>query len=66
MVSPDAKGIPSDFRPGLFKARSDDIDLATTKHVRWIAKLGSNSYGNPTIAGGRVFVGRRSWPTAKS
>ena len=25
--------------------------------VRWVAKLGTESYGNPTVAGGRVFVG---------
>ncbi len=57
MVSPDARNISADFHPGDLTARGDDIDPSTTQHVRWIAKLGSNSYGNPTIAGGRVFVG---------
>ena len=28
-----------------------------TKNVKWIAKLGSQSYGNPTVANGRVYVG---------
>src|SRR5947209_10195879 len=27
------------------------------KNVRWVAELGSTSYGGPVIAGGRVFVG---------
>ena len=31
--------------------------MATTKNVRWIARLGSQTYGNPTVANGRVFVG---------
>ena len=31
--------------------------MATTKNVRWVAKLGSQAYGNPTISGGKVFVG---------
>ena len=28
-----------------------------TKNVKWIAKLGSQTYGNPTVANGRVYVG---------
>jgi outer membrane protein assembly factor BamB len=56
MASP-ATGLLTDFSPGQFKGTSDEIDPATTKNVKWIAKLGSQSYGNPTIAGGRVFVG---------
>ena len=50
-------GLPSDFSPGKFKGTSDEIDATTTRNVRWIAKLGSQSYGNVTVAGGRVYVG---------
>jgi outer membrane protein assembly factor BamB len=32
-------------------------DVATKKNVKWVAALGSQTYGNPTIAGGMVFVG---------
>jgi outer membrane protein assembly factor BamB len=32
-------------------------DLKTKKNVRWIAELGSQAYGNPTISGGYVLVG---------
>ena len=45
------------FNPGKLKAGTEEIDLATTKNVKWVAKLGSQSYGNPTIANGRVYVG---------
>jgi outer membrane protein assembly factor BamB len=31
--------------------------MATTKNVKWVVKLGSQAYGNPTVAGGKVFVG---------
>ena len=24
--------------------------------VKWVARLGSNAYGNPTVAGGHVYV----------
>jgi outer membrane protein assembly factor BamB len=32
-------------------------DIKTKKNVKWVAKLGSQSYGNPIVAGGMVFVG---------
>jgi len=53
----DAKGLPSVFAAGEFVGASDEIDPSTTQNVKWIAKLGSQSYGNPTVSGGRVFVG---------
>ena len=62
MVSPD-KGLPTAFDAG--KARDDGtIDPATlSKNVKWVAKLGTQSYGNPTAAAGRVFVGtNNAWP----
>src|SRR5947207_6312697 len=56
MVS-EEKGLPDSFDAGQIKSGSEEIDMATTKNVRWVAKLGSQSYGNPTVAGGKVFVG---------
>jgi outer membrane protein assembly factor BamB len=44
MVSP-MKGLPAEW------------DIKTKKNVKWVAKLGSQSYGNPVVAGGMVFVG---------
>jgi outer membrane protein assembly factor BamB len=32
-------------------------DLATGQNVKWVADLGSQSYGGPLVAGGKVFVG---------
>ena len=56
MYSP-ATGLPERFDPGKFKAGSDDVDLTTTTNVHWVAKLGTQSYGNVTVAQGRVFIG---------
>ncbi len=56
MVSSE-KGLPVEFDAGRYKGSSEEIDMATTKNVRWVAKLGSQSYGNPTVAGGRVYIG---------
>src|ERR1051326_455804 len=56
MVSSE-KNLPDTFDPGKYKQNSEEIDLATTKNVKWIAKLGSQAYGNVTVAGGKVFIG---------
>ena len=52
-----AKGIPAEFNPGKFKPNSEDIDVTTTKNVKWVVKLGSQTYGNPVVANGKVLVG---------
>jgi outer membrane protein assembly factor BamB len=44
MVS-NMKGLPSEW------------DVKTKKNIKWVADLGSQSYGNPVVAGGMVFVG---------
>ena len=56
MYSP-AKGLPDRFEPGKIKSGTEEIDLGTTKNVKWAVKLGSQSYANPVVAGGKVFVG---------
>jgi outer membrane protein assembly factor BamB len=56
MYSP-AKGLPDRLEPGKAKQGTEEIDLATTKNVKWVAKLGSQTYGNPVVANGRVYVG---------
>ena len=35
----------------------EDLDLTKTENVKWVAKLGNQVYGNPTVAGGKVYVG---------
>jgi outer membrane protein assembly factor BamB len=57
MAAPDEK-VVTDFDPGkTVSPDSEEIDLKTTRNVRWVAKLGSQSYGNATVAGGRVYLG---------
>ncbi|MDF1665666.1 MAG: PQQ-binding-like beta-propeller repeat protein, partial [Planctomycetota bacterium] len=52
-----SKNIPIDIKPGTFKPKTEDVDMSTTKNVKWVTKLGSQSYGNPTVSKGKVFVG---------
>jgi outer membrane protein assembly factor BamB len=44
MVS-NMKGLPAEW------------DVKTKKNVKWMAELGSQSYGNAVVSGGMVFVG---------
>ena len=32
-------------------------DVDSGRNVRWVANLGSQTYGNPVVAGGRIYVG---------
>ena len=36
---------------------TEEVSLKDCKNVRWVAKLGSQSYGNATVAFGKVFIG---------
>ncbi|MCY3023272.1 MAG: PQQ-binding-like beta-propeller repeat protein [Planctomycetota bacterium] len=56
MVSPE-KDLPGSFDPGKKNENTGDFDLATAKNVKWIAKLGSQCYSNPVVAGGKVYIG---------
>ena len=57
MVAPDAGPIPHDFHPGEEIGRTGEIDMSTAKDVKWIAKLGSQAFGNPVVAKGKILVG---------
>jgi outer membrane protein assembly factor BamB len=32
-------------------------DLKTKKNIKWVAEIGSQSYGNPVVQGGKIFLG---------
>ena len=55
MVSSES-GLIVDFNP--CEMNDDEVvDMKTTKNAKWVAKLGSQAYGNATVAGGRVYAG---------
>jgi outer membrane protein assembly factor BamB len=45
MVSTEAANLPEKW------------DADKKENVKWITELGSQSYGNPTLAGGKIFLG---------
>ncbi|HEX5177658.1 MAG TPA: PQQ-binding-like beta-propeller repeat protein [Chthoniobacteraceae bacterium] len=39
------------------RALPDSFDVNSGRHIKWSAKLGSESHSSPVIAGGHVFIG---------
>jgi outer membrane protein assembly factor BamB len=56
MVSTE-KNLPVEFSAGKRKKGTEEVDVATTVNCRWVVKLGSQSYGTPAVAGGKILVG---------
>ena len=55
--TPVGKNIPAEFEPGNFDAKTGDWLNQGSKNIKWVAKLGSQSYGNPVVADGKIWVG---------
>ncbi len=55
--APDSKNLPIEWAPGDFDPDTGAWDPKTSRNVAWVAALGSQSYGNPVVAGGKAFVG---------
>ncbi len=56
MVSEET-GLPDTFLPGTKKAEGSGAAPPDARNVRWSARLGTQAFGTPAVAGGRVFVG---------
>ncbi|MEN1680895.1 MAG: PQQ-binding-like beta-propeller repeat protein [Planctomycetota bacterium] len=54
---PVGKNIPHTWDVGSFDFRTGEWDPSGAENIKWVAKLGSQTYGNVTIAGGKAFVG---------
>lgn len=66
MYSP-ATGLPSVFTTGKtadvkINPDTEVVDRSNLQNVKWVAKIGSQSYGNVTVAHGRVFIGTNNEP----
>src|SRR5262249_12689913 len=53
----DEKGLPDKFGKIEFKPGTEEIEAKGVKNLKWSVKIGSQSYGNVTVAGGKVYVG---------
>ena len=50
-------GTPERNMVSSMKSIPTSWDVKTNKNVKWMAQLGSQSYGNPVVSGGQVYVG---------
>src|SRR5688572_12687797 len=50
-------GTPDRNMVSSMKGLPTEWDVKTKKNVKWVAALGPQSYGNPVVAGGMVFIG---------
>ncbi|MGE3844724.1 MAG: PQQ-binding-like beta-propeller repeat protein [Vicinamibacterales bacterium] len=50
-------GTPDRNMVSMMKGLPAEWDIQSKKNVKWVADLGSQSYGNPVVANGTVFVG---------
>ncbi len=55
--TPNVTGLPESWRPGKFDRKTGEWDKSKSKNIRFASALGSQTYGNPVVADGRVYVG---------
>jgi len=55
--TPAAKNLPIEWEPGQFDPDTGAWKPDTSRNVAWVAQLGSQTYGNPVVAAGKVYVG---------
>jgi outer membrane protein assembly factor BamB len=55
--APNGKNIPTEWNPGDFDRKTGKWINDEAKNIKWVARLGSQTYGNPVVADGRIYVG---------
>jgi outer membrane protein assembly factor BamB len=55
--TPVGKDIPTEWNVGEFDYKTGAWDSAEAENIKWVAKVGSQTYGNPVVHNGKVFVG---------
>jgi outer membrane protein assembly factor BamB len=55
--TPEATNIPTEWSIGQFDRKTGKWNPETAENIKWVAQLGSQTYGNPVVANGRVYVG---------
>src|SRR5436853_6835899 len=49
--TPVGNNIPIQWNIGTFDYRTGAWDTSKAKNIKWVARLGSQTYGNPVVAG---------------
>jgi hypothetical protein len=54
---PIVESVIDNWNPGKFDRKTGAHDPAKAKNIKWVIPLGTQTYGNPVVADGKVFVG---------
>jgi len=55
--TPIGHNIPTEWEIGDFDYKTGEWDPTDAKNIKWVARLGSQSYGNAVISDGKIYVG---------
>ncbi len=55
--TPIGQNIPTEWEIGSFDYKTGEWDSTDAKNIKWVARLGSQSYGNAVISDGKIYVG---------
>lgn len=55
--TPPGSGLPTEWEVGKIDLQTRQWDGTDSKNIKWVAPVGSQTYGNPVIGDGKVFVG---------
>ena len=58
--TPEAKNLPDSWEMPKFKD-DGNWEPGTGKHIKWAARLGSQSYGNPVVANAAPCLTHEAW-----
>lgn len=54
---PEATNIPTDWNVGEFDRKTGAHIADDAENIKWVVRLGSQTYGNPVVSGGQLYVG---------
>lgn len=55
--TPVGENIPTDWNVGEFDFETGEWDPTDAKNIKWVAQVGSQTYGNAVVADGKIYVG---------
>lgn len=55
--TPVGENIPTEWEIGDFDYRTGEWDSTDAENIKWVAKLGSQTYGNAVVSDGKILIG---------
>ena len=55
--TPIGKNIPTSWDVGTFDRKTGEWSRDGSENIKWVSRVGSQTYGNPVVADGNVYIG---------